>query len=373
MNLNLPYYNYPIKNMLDDNTNSICNVDNYHNIYLCIYQINTKGKLPFIQYLLSNNESNNYNFILLKRHSSLHSANIIDCSVLYLSGIFHNTYFEELKYNLSFQGFYQCNQNLYLFFDATKCLIQFDETHFSDMKRWALMDEIINLQKICNIPISNVVHNFFISLDPYYLFLYNNKNQVYEMPIIGYVGKPTPEKIVFCKTFGENIKNKKAILGPYYYFTNFENAIRQGGWSSDYKPHYANGQLVTDTYYGIYNNGGIIRFALFMGSTKIIENSPNDICDESFIKQEKMNDSKENNRYQILTLRISDHDGNWAQQYDSVHLADIELDDGSYLQESVPMFVVKEYNQQLPLSYHFIDKTHLGKCFDKHYTKYKIL
>jgi hypothetical protein len=55
-----------------------------------------------------------------------------------------------------------------------------------------------------------------------------------------------------------------------------------------------------------------------------------------------------------LTMRISDHDGNWVQNYDSVYLGEVELDNGILLDR--PILVVKEYKQQIPLSYHFIDK-----------------
>ena len=56
-------------------------------------------------------------------------------------------------------------------------------------------------------------------------------------------------------------------------------------------------------------------------------------------------------------MRISDHDGKWADKYDSVYLGNVELDDGSYLIKQLG--VVKEYDQEMPLSYHFINKNTL--------------
>ena len=61
-------------------------------------------------------------------------------------------------------------------------------------------------------------------------------------------------------------------------------------------------------------------------------------------------------------MRISDHDGNWAKLYDSVILDAVELDDGSKLKDT-PIYVCKEYEQQQPLSYHYLNKKTLGEKY----------
>ena len=66
---------------------------------------------------------------------------------------------------------------------------------------------------------------------------------------------------------------------------------------------------------------------------------------------------------EILTMRISDHDGKWADNYDSVFLSKTELDNGAYL-KNTPIMVLKEYEQQIPLSYHLIDKKYLKEKYD---------
>ena len=55
-----------------------------------------------------------------------------------------------------------------------------------------------------------------------------------------------------------------------------------------------------------------------------------------------------------MTLRITDYDGNWAKNYDSVYIGDIELDNGEKM-KNTPIYVVKKYEQQISLSYHFIN------------------
>ena len=68
-----------------------------------------------------------------------------------------------------------------------------------------------------------------------------------------------------------------------------------------------------------------------------------------------------------LKLRISDRDGEWAQNYDSAYLGRVELDNGELIDD--PVLVVKEYKQQIPLSYHFID----NHTLDKNSNEYSIM
>jgi hypothetical protein len=319
------YYNYPIKNFLTkdfDNTN-------VNEILLCVYTVNTSGKYPFIQYLLSNNMFNNLTLPVLPRFSSFSKNNLISYATVFLSSILQVVDFEEFNSEIGFDGFYEYKQNLYLFFDVTKCKLNIDDNCSSTPLRFALIDEIINRCYVCDIMISSETVNFFIDNNSIN-YLYDLKNQEYEHPIVGFVGKQTPEKMNFVSIFGESAKNKSAILGPYYYFTDFKNALKQGS--------------------------KIVRFALFTGKTKFIENAPNNPIDESDIKKQRLNDNCLNQNYEVQTLRISDHDGIWAYTYDSAYLGNIELDDGSFVEEA-PMIVLKEYKQQIPLNCYYADKS----------------
>ena len=53
-------------------------------------------------------------------------------------------------------------------------------------------------------------------------------------------------------------------------------------------------------------------------------------------------------------MRISDHDGKWADNYDSAFIKNIELDNGHTLDKTI--IAIKSYEQQIPLSYHFLSK-----------------
>jgi hypothetical protein len=365
------YYNYPIKNVLTKDLSSFPDTSEYMQIILCVYKINTSGKYPFLQYLLSNNVYKSLDLPVLPIYSSFNKKNLISYSEVFLSGLLQVVDFEDFGNKLDFDGCYEYANNLYLFFDMSKYEINIDDTYSYSPVRFALTHEITNHKNICNIPIGHDTNIFFLknkSLN----YIYDINNEAYEIPIVGYVGKCTPEKINFVFTFGESAKNKSAILGPHFYFTDFYRAIRQGGWSKNYKPEHIYEKLITDNEHGRYSKGGIVRFAIFAGRTKYIENMPNISNDESEIKKQRLEDVNLNHTREILTLRISDHDGLWTKEYDSAYLSDIELDDGS-LMDDVPMLVIKEYNQQIPLSFHYIDKTKLHDKFNPNNYNYGIV
>jgi hypothetical protein len=365
------YYNYPIKHILIKDFDSFSDTDKYSKIILCVYKINTSGKYPFLQYLLLNNGCNSFALPVLPNYSSFNKNNLITYSKVFLSGILQVVNFEDFSSKTVFDGMYEYSNNLYLFFDISIYEINIDETYSYNPTRFALCDEILNHNSICNMPISHDTSMFFLK-NKSINYIYDDKNEAYENPVVGYVGKATPEKLNFILTFGESAKNKSAILGPHFYFTDFYHAIRDGGWSKKYKPEYVNDKLITDNEQGRYIKGGIVRFALFSGKTKYIENMLNTPNDESEIKKQRLADPNLNQTYEMLTLRISDHDGLWSKEYDSAYLCNIELDNGCLLEEP-PMLVTKEYNQQVPLSFHYIDKNKLHEKFNPNDYTYGIV
>lgn len=335
METNLPSYKYGIKYALPKSTSSIDNIEQYNNIYLCVYYVNEESKFPFLQYLLFDPGYTILSFPKLEKHSFLNNENVVDYSKLYLLSILQIEKLHLDNPDMEFDGFYEYNENLYLFIDITICKKYIDRIDYLDYIQFALIDEIVNHKKVCNKQINEQVTNFIIDNDSTW-YLYNKDNKPYELPIIGYVGKSSESKLLFTYTFGVCAKDKKAILGPYFYFTNYENSLNQA----------KNVAIINE-------KKGVIRFALFIGEQKYIENSPNDAIDNSVIKDERLKDTTLDKKIEALTLRISDHDGIWAKTFDSVLLNKLELDDGTILSDT-PMIVLKQYNQQTPLSYHYI-------------------
>jgi hypothetical protein len=269
-----------------------------------------------------------------------------------------------------FDGFFSHNDNLYLFFNISYCNFNIDETYSSSNTRLGLIDEIVNNKNICGISIDPPITELFLH-NNMMIYIVDEDNHPYEIPIAAFVGKSTERKLDFTRIFGVSPKNNPAPFGPYFYFTSFHYAIRQGGWTENYEAEMEYGKQIADDS-GKYLKGGIVRFALFVGKTKIVENMPRDPDDKSLAKKMRLDDPKLDKRKELLTSRITDYDGNWTKKYDSIYLAKIELDDGSY-PDNVPMLVVKDYKQQIPLSYHFIDRTKLGSIYYDDNMTYSIL
>lgn len=360
--MNNIYYNYLFKDFLKYDTLETNTLIRYNHLYLCAYSINTKGSKPFICYLLSN-EHQAYSFPcfdLSLIHTSLNKeANFIQEATRYLYDICEDNIKNK---NIEYNGYHEYNNCLYLFFDITKLSLVFhyELNSLKKHKQLVLMDEIINHKKILDIAIDINTTQFFIH-NHLSIYLYDEYNEPYEIPIVGFVYKKTMSDLNFTFTFGENNKNKINILGPYYYFSDFQNTSKNMDKEANNELINLNEQQTTNIIYSnvqptLYSylkefNYGIVRFALFMGHSKYIENYQNDTYDISIIKEEKIVDPFLNKTYEILTQRISDHDGLWNNKYDSVYLGKVQLDDGKYL-ENTPLYVLKKFENQIPLSSH---------------------
>jgi len=336
------YYNYKAEENLilyfDEK------ISDFNHVYICPYQVNTTLRRPFLSFLLEKSKlTNNLKLPEVPIFKHFESCELINYSKTFLFGLCNLNNFENFIDTIIFNGFYIFENNLYLFFDVTKCKIRLHDIYSNSPLWFSTIDEIVNHKHICNIKIDKNVSNFFTSNDDF-CFLKDDNNNSYEIPIVSYIGT-SKDLVNFKYNFGESSQNKNAILGPYFYFTNFNNAFLN-----------ANTDKNTNTNTKTEYNDCIIRFAIFAGNVKYIENNIDDPIDESEIKSQLLKDS--DSVIEQLTMRISDHDGLWAREYNSAYLGVIELDNGTYL-KNTPFIVVKEYEQQLPLSYHYTNKKKL--------------
>jgi hypothetical protein len=320
------YYDYKGKNLLTSTFQN--NILNYSHIYLCCYNINKNGKLPFLMFLLINSTIEKaLKFQQIYPLENMNKNELINFSKTYIFELNIIDDYESL--NNIFNGFYEYENKLYLFFDITECNIEIIDKNINKNLSFVLIDEMINQKKMINTNIDETITDLF-TLNEDLCFLCDENENNYEIPIVGYVIKPE-NKLNFTYIFGESKCDKNRILGPYYYFTDLNEIIKK---SNNTKLHF-------------------VRFALFLGLTKYIENNEKDPIDESEIKKERLNDKNLNQNirnFENLTLRISDHDGKWSENYDSVYLKNIKLDDNNILNKTY--IVVKGYKQQIPLSYH---------------------
>jgi hypothetical protein len=321
---------------LDNNLN----LNNIKKIYICGYRINDSGMYPFLNFLLKNDfDSRELLFPCIESNEI--TSDIISKIMKRMNSIFYNIILDN---NYKYKGSYYYKNNIYLFFDFTNCKLIINNIHKNSIIWPVLVDEIINKNHACNIKISSQVVDF-LNENMDFIILKDEYEKIFEMPSVVYIGKEI-SKINFTYIFGASKPDNNLLFGAYYYFTNFKNAIKQGGWSET-----TNAKNI---------NGGIVRFALFMGSTKVILNKIDDQIDESETKKQLTNS---NNLYENLISRITDYDGKWAKKYDSIYVGDIELDNGDKM-KNTPIYVVKNYEQHIPLSYHFIDKKMLDDKYD---------
>jgi hypothetical protein len=330
------FYNYSAKQFLIRDIDDYLESNTFNEIKIVAYEVNNDGVSPFLQFLLFKDDFLPYlslPFIPLNYNNAT-SEQIINMAKIVFIGLNLTDNYESFAKNIVFDGFYEHNGEMFLFVDITKNKLNLYDIYSDSVVRLALVDEILNQKHVCNIPVDKTITDFFIQ-NYEYCVLKDNNNEDYEIPVVSYVGKPV-NKLNFTYTFGETKQNKNAILGPHYYFTSFENAFKEGMINND-------------------NKYGVVRFAVFTKKIKYIENFVDDNIDESETKKMKLQDETVDQQYERLTMRITDYDGKWAENYDSCYLGYIDLDNGEQL-KNTPILVVKEYNQQIPLSYHYNKK-----------------
>lgn len=310
-------------------------------VHLCPYKVTNDGDTPFLQYLLQNVFGHLY-FVSLGK-ASVRDNSIIDYSAKYLHLLFMEKKADLEESTIEYKGTHVEKGALFLFFDVTKCNLNINDSYKSNKLWFTLPSEIINGQRLADLAIDEAIANLFYTY-PTFAILHDANGAKYEVPQVGYVSK-RDDKTVFTYTFGETASNSNALFGAYYYFTNFANCTKQITILEEYEKD---------------NVIGLIRFALFLKKHKIIENLPSDPVDDSIVKMERYNDPNLDVNYERLTARISDHGGKWTEQFDSVVLSNVQLDNGAFM-KNVPLYCVKEYEQQCPLSYHFISRKHMEK------------
>lgn len=330
------YYNYKSTEQLNLTCDDI-NLCNYKYMNICCYDVNMDGKYPFLKFLLLKNVF--MNILLFPKITILNNSaeELIDITKLFIQDLLLITDYDNFNKDIVVKGFYEYNNELFLFIDLTKCKVAVDDIYSTSKLWFVLIDEIFNNKYVCNIRIDSSVFRFFNNNYKFCILLDEN-NEAYEIPMIGYVGR-SENKLNFTYTFGVTSEDQNAILGPYYYFTSYQNAVKEGYYLSEKS---------------IQKKGGIVRFALFTCQTKHIENFPNDEIDTSDIKEQRLNDDNLDKNIEHLTMRISDHEGKWAETADCCYVGQVQLENGMFL-PNTPLIVLKEYNQQVPLSYHYID------------------
>lgn len=317
-----------------------------------IYTINTSSVIPFLLFLFYKKNTKNEEIFTLPEIS----INVIDklddndfkkksiksISEYVISKIFENFSQTDKPY---YMGYKLYDNEYYLFFEYNlNNNHNIDDNVAVKFKRhdkliWTTVSEIIDDKKILNFDIHDKSCKFFIN-NPDIITVYKDGGVLkHEIPTaLYYGGHRTITNYV--AVFGVSRRSTYASLGPYYYFANYENAMRYAIFSANNKPVQIDGKYITIDDHGRFDKGGLVRFVVFIGKMKLYDDKghPNVI--------HKINIKKE-------------PETSWVDDYNSAFTGLYEITNKENTNDGIiytqAKYVVKQYNQQVPLSYHYVN------------------
>jgi len=317
------YYKYLAEDIVDIKRDSIQSGNAVIiNFRICLFALK-----PFIQYEVLNREN-----MLVFDSVNIETAGTIPKD--YENHIYYGKLDIDNKQVLMFQSKCKKPENI--------AEISKNNTSF-----WVTVHEVMNNKHTFGIPISNSISKL-LSLKEELLFLQNEDEILIETPMVGYRGEYY-KKIAFIAGLGMPRGGPYSSLGPYYYFADFQRSLRYACVTLNGKPKKVFDELITRDDTPVFTKGGMVKFILYLGRTKVMLNKENDEKDNT---AESLLLASKRPFYNEL-LRLRDSSGKWAVEYDSVIQPLMEIYDPE-LKRSRPLdpqFIIKNYEQQTPLQY----------------------
>ena len=356
------YFTYDIHRHLNTDFHEL-KPDNKTNIFVCPFRIieSKNDKVinkPFLEYLLfkyPDNQKKIQNLCIFpfKKYNKKNSVKEIGKNII-------KTVFGEVYNPLG----YIMNQNgIYLFYkiDFVKYSIRLI-TKKEDYI-WCTIDEICNKRKYLTFPIHFSVSHLFYQ-NPKLIYLKNKEKKCIEVPTIAYYGE-TQELLPYIATMGIKASSVR-LFGPYYYFTDFKNTIRDASWSSNYKERLVFDSSITDDH-GKYNQGGIVRFALFLDNNHVVVNNKNE-------QMKPLLDAIDTNSTlsKVKTKKIKKLTGQWTKKFKSLTVSNIKSNIFKIPLYRGTRYVLKDFNSYYSLSLHLVDKNTIKTNWDSTYDLYDI-
>lgn len=343
-------YMYKLDTILNTN---IINIYSKKLIHLCIFNIIEKRRPPYIGrpillYLLNKDSKTNK---LYYPHFYT-NTNIFDKAKENLDIIFKDwDKLPELK------GYIETTNNIYIYYEQ-KYPYLLEKLEYKDSWWWGSIWEILDVKTILNFTIDKSVYEIFYK-NPLLFSLFDNNNKL-EIPYIGYFGAYATY-ISFIATFGLPKQLPDSNLGPYYYFYTYYGAGRGAIWTQNRRSQVVNNEDITLDEYGLHKRGGIVRFAIFGNKIKYFLNRETDPDDDSIISQELAKDVKK--KFYKSTLKIRDVDGKWADNYDLAYIGSVLIKDAGGKGDRILniQFAARDFYQQVPLTYHYVDTEEFSK------------
>ena len=376
---------YPFADALKSNVDDIdLPVDSH--VDMCIYRINhTKSSTPFLEFLLYLDGKKGDRKLMFPYILSKHSkAGLVDQCTVPMRALFAPNDDTDLDDILKYSGYIYNKRE-------KRCTLVFNKFDDNDAMSipflnaktrwwWTLSSEIFNDHMMMNHPISDEVVSFFGN---YPMVMQLNLNGgTLESPVACYAGKHF-NYISYMAAFGMKKASTRAHFGPYYYFASFIDSMRHACYSirppyvshanntrhQQFDPHVLlDGTSLTVNEYGKHSKGGIVRFAMFLGRCRaFFLNGAEDRSELSmyWANQDPLVKAK---------LSLRDINGNWTRYFNSAYVGEYSFNvGGDNPKKRASGWAIKEYDNQIPLSYHEIDMTNVPDKYDTTFNDYVML
>ena len=339
-------------------------------VEMCIYRIvHNLSSLPFLQFLLylDGNEKDKGGVSLifpyiLSKHSK---SGLVDQCTPALRALFG-----DLEQKVKYEGYMyrKKEKRCMLFFkelrDETKDMI-IPFINSKDLWWWALSSEIYNDHKLLNFPVANSVISFFNNnLD---IMRLQFEDKTIESPIALYSGKHL-NYVSFMAEFGMKKSSTRAHFGPYYYSGEFMGTMRYACYAMGFESHVlSDGTSLTVNEHGKHTQGGIVRFAVFLGRCRaFFLNGEEDLSELSLYWANKDPLIK-------FKLALRDINGDWTRDFDSAYVGEYDFKIEDTIKKRVAGWTIKNYDNQIPLSCHEIDTKNVPDEYDPAFVDYKLI
>ena len=307
---------------------------NIEKLNLCIYNITTTLKYPLINYYLQKGTKNDLEFPFILTNNI--NLNFYDFILKYFNYI--GIKIDDIERFI--KGYYLYNSQYYLFIDFTE---EKSKNKLNEIYETLYVDELINTHNNYETKINDDVCIFFIN-NLQFVYLSDLYNKNYEIPVVLYMDLYNEEKN-FCLAFNKFRSTKRKLLGSAYYFTTYNGSICNINENEPFNTMNINNK-----------KSYVARVILFLGKQNVLLNYPNDKIDNSDCKKDLLMSGRKyekyicyeglrNHRYfERMNLKISDYDSLWMDEYDSVYLGILKLDDDTYIHNH-PLWIVKSTEQ----------------------------
>lgn len=213
------------------------------------------------------------------------------------------------------------------------------------------IDDIINQNHTFDFEIDREIIDLFLRHEEL-VYLQDDRGELVETPMTAYRGEYY-KMIGLLAGLGVPRAGPYSSLGPYFKFADYARALRFGVVTLNGKSQYVGDEKITRDETPVFLKGGLAKYVLFLGNTKVLLNLDSDPDDDS---NESVRLAKERSFIKD-TIKLRDSGGKWASNFDSIMQPLITIYDTELKRERRldPQVVVKDFRQQHPLQYAYLD------------------